>query len=430
MSKITYFCHSREGALSSGKSVQKLRHSRLRGNDRGWFLFSFLLLFQTTAFAAESIITHLDIKQNKQQITWVITANSSLHPTIFSLKNPNRLVVDFKNTHLAKKISLVSLRIGYPKKNILRFVYDLPTAMQFKYFLSANKKQLNILLVPRAVVSTKKVARKIGKPAKLLSYAGLKQKINARMYPPHIVKPETILSQTMAKHTLIVMIDPGHGGKDPGAIGSSGLREKEVVFTIAKELAELINHTPNMHAYLTRNGDYFVTLHNRLVIARSKKADLFIAIHADSYFNTRAHGASVYALSQHGATTVAAKWLAKRENYYAELNNLDLGELDDQSDLLRSVLIDLAQTATIRDSLRFANDLLDSLEQVTRLHCSRVELAPFMVLKAPDVPSILVEIGFISNAKEEIHLRQSTFQHKIAYALFQGVQQYYNQSVH
>jgi N-acetylmuramoyl-L-alanine amidase len=220
------------------------------------------------------------------------------------------------------------------------------------------------------------------------------------------------------------MIDPGHGGKDPGAIGPSGVQEKDVVFAIAKQLEALINRTPNMHAYLTREGDYYVTLLDRLSISRRKKPDLFISIHADSYFNTRAHGASVYALSQHGATTVAAKWLVKRENYYAELNNLDLKELDDQSYLLRSVLIDLAQTATIRDSLRFANALLDSLESTTRLHYSRVELAPFMVLKAPDVPSILVETGFISNVKEESHLRQLAFQHKMALALYQGIYQY------
>ncbi len=356
-------------------------------------------------------------------------ATAPIQPIIFSLKNPDRLVIDFKNTKLLKTAWVnppKSVRIGHPKKNILRIVYDLPNPMQFKSLTAKNKKEVTLMIFPKQ------------KSIKLLSYAGLKEKIKARMHPsaPILLSPtlshlsHVSHSTQLSPHILIVMIDPGHGGKDPGAIGPSGVQEKKVVFAIAKELAALINQTPYMHAFLTRENDSFVTLQNRLVITRHKKADLFIAIHADSYFNTRAHGASVYALSQHGATTVAAKWLVKRENYYAELNNIDLDELNDQSPLLRSVLIDLAQTATIRDSLHLANDLLDSLESVTRLHCSCVELAPFMVLKAPDIPSILVETGFISNAKEENHLRQAVFQHKIAYALFQGIRQYYNKYVH
>jgi N-acetylmuramoyl-L-alanine amidase len=186
----------------------------------------------------------------------------------------------------------------------------------------------------------------------------------------------------------------------------------------------LIEAEPNMRAVLTRNGDYFVPLIDRIKLARKGKADLFIAIHADSYFNTSSSGASVYALSRGGATSVAAKWLAQRDNY-SELGGVDLGELEDQSYLLRSVLIDLAQTATITDSMRLGKSVLHSLDDVTRLHYSRVEQAPFMVLKSPDIPSILVETGFISNAKEEMHLRDPRYQDQIAQALLNGVRTYF-----
>lgn len=229
--------------------------------------------------------------------------------------------------------------------------------------------------------------------------------------------------KNLGSHEFIVVIDPGHGGKDPGAKGEKGTDEKTVVLAIAKQLSTLINHKPHMHAVLTRNGDYFVTLRERLKLARKGKADLFIAIHADSYLNDKSTGASVYALSQRGATSEAARWLAKSENY-SELGGVDLGELSDQSVVLRSVLIDLAQTATITDSLHLGQSILDSLNKVTELHYARVEQAPFVVLKSPDIPSILVEIGFISNPSEEIRLREKVYQAKVAQALFNGIQIY------
>ena len=219
------------------------------------------------------------------------------------------------------------------------------------------------------------------------------------------------------------MIDPGHGGKDPGAIGDRGTKEKDVVLAIGKNLAKIINQTPGMRAILTRDGDYYVSLRERLMKARKYKVDLFIAIHADSYFDNNARGASVYSLSRRGASTVAARWLAERENH-DELGGVDLGELEDQSHMLRSVLIDLAQTSTTKDSLSLGASLLGSLEKVTSLHYSRVEQAPFMVLKSPDIPSLLVETGFISNPKEEKRLRDKFHQNKIAMALFQGILSY------
>lgn len=223
-----------------------------------------------------------------------------------------------------------------------------------------------------------------------------------------------------------VVIDAGHGGKDPGARGLRGTEEKIIVLGIAKKLAREINGTPHMRAVLTRKGDYFLPLRRRLVLARKDKADLFIAIHADAYFNNHATGASVYALSGRGATSEAARWLAQRENY-SELGGVELNELKDRSPLVRSVLIDLAQTATNKDSLRLGNQVLYALDRVTSLHYRRVEQAPFIVLKSPDIPSILVETGFISNPREEYRLADTSYQNKIAHALFQGIRRYVEQ---
>lgn len=225
------------------------------------------------------------------------------------------------------------------------------------------------------------------------------------------------------QHKLIVLIDPGHGGRDSGAVGKQGLCEKNVVLIVAKKLCHLINQQSGMKAILTREGDYYVPLAARLKIARKHKVDLFVSIHADSFFNDQSQGVSIFALSKHGATSLAARWLAIRENH-SELGNLDLRELHDQSAELRSLLIDLAQTASNTRSLRLGKLTLKALSAVTPLHYSHVEQAPFMVLKSPDIPSILVEIGFLSNSHEELKLREPCYQMKLAQAIFKGIQQY------
>ncbi|TAK75726.1 MAG: hypothetical protein EPO11_05060 [Gammaproteobacteria bacterium] len=220
-----------------------------------------------------------------------------------------------------------------------------------------------------------------------------------------------------------VVIDPGHGGKDSGARGINGAKEKDVVLAIAKQLAKKINQTPRMRAILTRKGDYFISLRQRLRIARQYHADLFIAIHADAYFDDQAVGASVYALSQRGATSEAARWLSQRENY-SELGALAFDSLPDQSAMLRSVLIDLAQTASIQASIRAGTHVLEALDVITVLHYKKVEQAPFVVLKSPDIPSILVETGFISNPREEKRLSNPVYQIKLTNALWNGINRY------
>jgi N-acetylmuramoyl-L-alanine amidase len=222
---------------------------------------------------------------------------------------------------------------------------------------------------------------------------------------------------------FVIVIDPGHGGKDSGARGKKGTLEKNVVLSIAKKLQKEINKHVAMRAILTRQADYFVPLRGRLKLARKSNADIFIAIHADAYFNGGATGISVYALSQHGATSEAARWLAQSDNH-AELDGVLFDTLQDHSLMLRSVLIDLAQTATIADSIRLGTFLLSTLDDISRLHYRHVEQAPFMVLKSPDIPSILVETGFISNPLEEERLANPQYQQKIAHALWLGIAQY------
>lgn len=228
------------------------------------------------------------------------------------------------------------------------------------------------------------------------------------------------------KPFFTIVIDAGHGGKDSGALGIHGVKEKKVILAIAKQLAREINHDPHLKVILTRRGDYFVPLRQRLKIARNYKADLFIAVHADAYFNIHANGVSVFALSTHGATTEAARWLAERENY-SELSGISLNALADNSQMLREVLIDLAQTESINDSLQLGKCILRSLAHVAPIHVSQVEQAPFVVLKSPDIPSILIETGFLSNPVEEEKLNNYFYRQQIAHAIYLGIKQYIQQ---
>jgi len=238
----------------------------------------------------------------------------------------------------------------------------------------------------------------------------------------HAVKKRSLVSTKKPKR-YIVVIDAGHGGKDTGAIGFSGVKEKDVALAVARDLAKQMNAQPNMRAILTRQRDNFIPLRTRLALARRGRADLFIAIHADAEANKAAQGASVYTLSQRGASREAARWLAKHENYVS-LDEVAFAELPDQSQVVRSTLIDMAQTATMNESLQLGRHVLHALHKVTILHYRSVEQAPFMVLKAPDIPSILVELGYLSNVREERRLVNVHYQHQLARALLAGVKHY------
>jgi N-acetylmuramoyl-L-alanine amidase len=225
--------------------------------------------------------------------------------------------------------------------------------------------------------------------------------------------------------TLIIAIDAGHGGEDPGAQGGRGSHEKDVTLAIARRLCALVNDTPNMRGILIRDGDYFIPLGGRVVKARKAKADLFVSIHADAFIRPDAHGSSVFALSEHGATSSAARWLAKKENEADLIGGVNIAVKDPY---LARTLLDLSQTATITDSLRLAKQVLGELNDINDLHSGHVEQAGFAVLKSPDIPSILVETAFISNPSEEARLNDENYQTKLANAVLGGIKRYFAQN--
>ena len=347
---------------------------------------SFFILISLTTEASAAQLNHINIVQ-QQPLVLKFSVNGQDNHRIFILHNPERLVIDFPNTtthfnanSLANSSLIKTARIGKPNAQTLRLVLETKQAVRFSTSSVANGWQLRLMPHSAAMVSSAK--QSATKNSQLV---------------------KEIPNLPRGNRDVVVVLDPGHGGKDPGAIGMNHTCEKQVVLTIARQLKAYIDRQPGMRAVLTRNGDYYIGLRERMAIARRHNADLFIAIHADAYENHNSHGASVFALSQRGATSEAARWLAAKENY-SELGGVNLSKLHDQNGVIRSVLIDLSQTATISSSLRLGNMVLRDLNHMTDLHSHKVEQARFMVLKSPDIPSLLIETGFISNPREEMNL--------------------------
>jgi N-acetylmuramoyl-L-alanine amidase len=222
---------------------------------------------------------------------------------------------------------------------------------------------------------------------------------------------------------IVIALDPGHGGEDPGAVGATGSYEKNITLMIAKKLKAKIDNEPGMRAVLTRDGDYFIPLHGRVLKARKLQADLFISIHADAFTNPAARGSSVFALSERGATSASARYLAKKENESDLIGGVSLNGKDP---LLARTLLDLSQTATINDSLKLGKAVLGQIGNINTLHAKRVEQASFAVLKSPDIPSILIETAFISNPEEERKLNDDAYQDKLASSILTGIKKYFS----
>ena len=236
-------------------------------------------------------------------------------------------------------------------------------------------------------------------------------------------KPLPPLAKEKIDRLIVVALDPGHGGEDPGAVGPTGLREKDVVLAIALALRERINARTGMRAMLTRDGDFFVPLHERVRKARRVQADLFVSIHADAFMRPEARGASVFVLSEKGASSTAARWMAARENSADQVGGVNVTQVKDPQ-LLRAML-DMSTTAQIKDSLKLGQEVLARMDRVGRLHKRQVEQAGFAVLKAPDIPSILVETAFISNPQEEAQLRDPEYRQRLVDALATGIRRYF-----
>lgn len=321
---------------------------------------------------------------------------------LFTLEDPYRMVIDLHDAEFKGKINanewntsgIKKVRYSQFNRDTLRIVFDLEKGLIPKSFILNPEKNYGHRLVIDlgSQEKGKKINRVPSAPAKLTSRA------------------------------FIIAIDAGHGGQDPGSIGlRRHVREKEVVLSVAKKLQNLINAQPRMRAYLVRKGDYYISLRKRMELARAEGADLFISIHADSFKDPKASGASVYVLSEKGASNEAARWLAERENRADLVGGI---RLEDKSDLLASVLLDLSQTANQTASSALAGQLIARLGEISDLHHKTVQHASFMVLKSPDIPSVLVELGFLSNPKGEEKLADPAYQQALAKALFAGVNGY------
>ena len=351
---------------------------------------------------------------------------------LLAVKNPERLVLDLEGVdigaelqQLAAKVSatdpyIKGIRVGLNRPGVMRLVLDLKSEVKPQLFalspVAEYGHRLVLDLYPMQPIDP------------LMALLEGREAADAR---PEPAMPGMEKSRPMARpdrkgaRPLIVMLDPGHGGEDPGAIGKRGTYEKDIVLAVAKKLRKRIDHEQNMRALLTRDDDYFVPLQTRVAKARAVKADLFISIHADAFGNRDVRGSSVFALSERGATSAAARWLAQNENRADLIGGVNL-DVDDP--ILARTLLDLSQTASISDSLKLGRFMLEEIGEVNALHKNYVEQAGFAVLKAPDVPSILVETAFISNPDEEKRLRDNGYQHKLAGSMLEGIRRYFAQN--
>ncbi|NOR79494.1 MAG: AMIN domain-containing protein [Methyloprofundus sp.] len=372
-------------------------------------LFFLLILNISVVFAAQTKVKKLRINTLAEKTQLVFDVSAIPEYNIFHLKNPNRLVVDFKNTFLEKSLTklpekhriLTRLRSAGRNKKDLRVVFVLQDKVSHNSFvLKANKKYGPRLVINLPVKNNKTIIRQQAKK-----------------------QPVVVKTVTRRVKPFIVAVDAGHGGKDSGAHGKHGTLEKKVVFEIAQKLTSLINKQPGMKAIMVRKGDYFVPLRERMNIARKANADLFVSVHADAFKDSGVTGASVFTLSRNGASKEAKQWLnlAKHENSVDLIGGINLNNKDD---ILASILLDLSQTASQDISQLVAKDILKNVGRIGELHSKKVQKAGFMVLKSPDIPSILVETAFISNPKEERRLKSTKYQYKLAKAIQKGIASY------
>ncbi|MBS0424970.1 MAG: N-acetylmuramoyl-L-alanine amidase [Proteobacteria bacterium] len=450
-----------------------------------FFLLCLVLIFfscigvNQTAWAAETTVKSVRVGLTPDYTRITLESNQPLDYELSMLENPHRVVVDLNNTQISQALSALpqkidaidpfvqKIRVGQYRPHVIRLVLDLKTSVvprtsvvepkeNFAHRLildiyhpdKAGKAELNARagtagttkgsdfevdvlddLVATLVQSSAKPKTEQAKliwphspKPQLGSASQAKQISNSSATPSR--KPGKAPQKSLAPRILIIAIDPGHGGKDPGAVGNQGTHEKDVTLAIAKKLKERIDKESNMRAILTRDGDYYISLPQRRVNARRANADLFVSIHADANPKAHAHGSSVFTLSEHGATSTTASWLANKEN---SVDNDLMGGIDitSKSKDIKELLLDLSLNATINDSAKLAEYVLKQLGSINHLHKRNVEQAGFAVLKSPDIPSILVETAFLSNPKEEEKLRSKGYQDKMADAMYLGIKKYF-----
>ena len=368
--------------------------------------FALLSGSKSVLAGAKAALTGIRISQAASDHTRVVfDLSKNIKHRVFALANPNRIVVDLSDTRQSqamamsdKTTSLLSgVRSAKRKNGELRVVFDIKNKVRPRSFLLKPDGNAGHRLV-------------------------------VDLHSTNLSPTPIVTSQQQRQHKkkeFIIVLDAGHGGRDPGAVGKRGTLEKDITLAVAKKMKTLINRSPGYRAVLTRDGDRLIALRNRVKIARDLQADLFISIHADSFRSPKVKGASVYALSLNGASSEAARWIAEKENKADLIGGISL---DDKDDLIASVLLDLSQTATIQDSLNLGSDVLKNIGKVSTLNNKKVQQAGFAVLKAPDMPSILIETAFLSNPAEEKKLRNSKHQQKLAKAVFAGIKSHLKQN--
>ena len=374
------------------------------------FLFPvFLLLMSATAWGQEVLVQNLRVWRAPDHTRLVFDLTGPVEHRLFTLQNPNRVVIDMDNARLQGKVTdvdtggplLGGVRVGQPDSGPMRVVLDL----------KADADPHSFLLKPAGPYGYRLVID-------LNDVKAEQEEAKAEEKEDRNVAPTV---EPVARDR-IVAIDAGHGGEDPGATGRRyHTHEKDVTLAIARDLAKLVAQTPGMRPVLIRDGDYYVGLRQRFEKARRARADVFVSIHADAVPGRHAYGSSVYALSEKGATSAMARFLANSENSSDLIGGVSLSDKDD---MLAHVLLDLTHTRTMQDSLTLGDDILAQLRRVGPVHLRHVAQAGFAVLKSPDIPSVLVETAFISNPSEEKKLRTPAFQRRLAASIFRGVKEY------
>ena len=371
------------------------------------FLLLIVLALLSLQVQANSRINNLRIWPAPDHTRLVFDLSGPVEHRVFSLENPKRLVIDINDVRLNTELDSTDLtstpisRLRSAKRNTtgLRVVLDLSQDIQPRSFLLRPNAQYGHRLVVDLVLSEQQAVK-----------------------PP----PAKKFIQPKQQRQIVIAIDPGHGGEDPGAIGPNGTREKHVVWGISKELARILGSDSAFKVVLTRTGDYYIGLRQRVNVARNARADLFVSVHADAYRLPQPQGSSVYVLSQRGASSESARWLADSENRADLIGGVEgVLTLGDKDETLAGVLVDLSMTATLSESLKVGSRVLKNLGQVNTLHKRDVEQAGFLVLKSPDMPSMLIEAGFISNPQEEKRLRDLAYQRKLAQQIANAIKDYF-----
>jgi N-acetylmuramoyl-L-alanine amidase len=361
------------------------------------------------------------------------------------LTGPDRLVVDVTGLQLNPTLrDLVAkvkpndpyvsqIRVGQFQPNVVRLVFDLKESIKPQLFTLEPVAEYKfrsvfdlypttppdpLMQLVRSSAKKEQALEKKNEEDLIAQFAHRQDAPVAQAIPA----PKDSAASPRFKRLITIALDPGHGGEDPGAIGSRGSYEKNIVLSIAKRLNNKIENEPNMRSFMTRDGDYFVPLHTRVRKARQVGADLFVSIHADAFIQPHAKGASVFALSQQGATSTAARWMANKENASDQIGGINIKTTDNQ---VAQLLLDMSTTAQIKDSVQVGSAVLQRIGGFAALHKPKVEQAGFAVLRAPDIPSILIETAFISNPKEEAKLNDEAYQEQIAEAILQGIKDYF-----